>query len=297
MAACAGAPASPSPDASLPPAVGAQPRELHQLWRESAIYMRFDVVEHLAGLPQASATAARLGHVHAEIGAAMTDPHVGALLDLGVARARAVLDALASGDGRDLLVAKAAWTTASDMLARYLANIEPSVTYSQMRMLTGALEVDVLALATARLGHDWDGDVRASDALLADSTALADVLAGPAMPPSAWLVDAMWLRDVMVSPDRDGAELRHMQNPDVSGGGDAHHTTHAREHDELSLTLIDAGQTQDAAAFADAKARWYLNGGGLGLSRAALDATIEELADHLAGHYEQDLDDFAITLD
>src|SRR5512143_2079051 len=99
LAACAGAPASPSPDASLPPAVGAQPRELHQLWRESAIYTRFELVEQLAGLPQVSATAARLAHVDDEIGDALGDPHVAALLHLGVARARAVYDALASGDG------------------------------------------------------------------------------------------------------------------------------------------------------------------------------------------------------
>ena len=73
--------------------------------------------------------------------------------------------------------AKASWYANADAIAAFLAKINPNLSLDDLRADMKIHLDQTLAEATARLTGDWDGDVRAFDAIAAHIRDMADMLA------------------------------------------------------------------------------------------------------------------------
>jgi hypothetical protein len=158
--------------------------ELRRLWTDHVAFTRFYIIESIAGLPGAQATAERLLHNQDEIGDAIK-PFYGdaagdalaGLLREHIGGAVAVLEAAKAGDRDALATATAAWFVNADEIAQFLADANPNLTFAALRDAMHVHLEQTIAEATARLTADWEADVRTFDEIVMHILDLADTLA------------------------------------------------------------------------------------------------------------------------
>ena len=280
--------------------------EMRALWTDHVAYTRFYLIEAIAELPEANATAARLLVNQDQIGNAIkpfygekAGRELSKLLRAHITGAAAVVVAARSGDAKALAAAKAAWYANADDIARFLARANPAWSFASVRQMMHVHLDQTLAEATARLDGDWQGDVRAFDAIVSHIRDMADMLADGiakqfpdrvTTKPIAgedlhlqlralWEDHVMWTRDVILAAtavtscghplaDLDVAMARLLANQDDLGNavrpylGDKvadQLTVLLRAHITIAAELVTDAVSGDRTKLADARARWYAN--------------------------------------
>jgi hypothetical protein len=157
--------------------------EMRRLWTDHVAFTRFFLIEAIADLPGASATAERLLRNQDEIGDAIKPFYGDAagveltrLLREHIAGAVAVLQAAKAGNDDALAVANAQWYANAEEIAQFLADANPNLSLSALREAMNTHLDQTLEEATARLTGNWDADVRAFDAIVEHILHLADTL-------------------------------------------------------------------------------------------------------------------------
>jgi hypothetical protein len=157
--------------------------DMRKLWTDHVAYTRFYIMESIAGLPAADATAARLLQNQDDIGNAIkpfygdaAGTQLSALLRAHILGAVDVLNAAKANDAVALRTATDAWYANADQIARFLADANPNLKFEDMRDMMHTHLDQTLAEATARLTGDWEGDVHAFDAIVAHIRDMADQL-------------------------------------------------------------------------------------------------------------------------
>jgi hypothetical protein len=156
---------------------------LRRLWTDHVIWTRSYIVAAVGGTADADAAAGRLLRNQEDIGAAIV-PYYGQaagdrLTDLLKAHILIAVDLVAaakSGDQGAFATHDARWTANIEQIAAFLASANPNWPEKDV--------TDLLALhlkltkdeAVARIGGDWDADVRAFDDILTEIMVLADAL-------------------------------------------------------------------------------------------------------------------------
>ncbi len=257
-------------------------------------------------MPEAPVTAQRLLANQDQLGEAIKPFYGGAagdqlagLLRAHITGAAAVVQAAIANDATALAAAKAAWYANADDSASFLARANPNVDLRAMREMMRVHLDQTLAEATARLTGDWDGDVRAFDAIVAHILDMADALTdaiaaqfphkvsaatpdeGPHVAIRAlWEDHVMWTRVVIIDaiahgdqcastlPDLDVALARLLRNQEdignalrpVIGDANADQLIALLEgHINIAAELVLAAKAHDAAHVRDAASRWYAN--------------------------------------
>jgi hypothetical protein len=161
--------------------------ELHvamrELWREHVQWTRFYLIEAIAGLDAAGATAGRLLQNQVDIGNAIK-PFYGdaagealsSLLRDHITIAVELVTAARAGDRAALEDAQTRWYANADDVATFLANANPAWPLDDLRAMMRAHLDQTLAEATARLTGDWAGDVVIYDKIEQHILEMADAL-------------------------------------------------------------------------------------------------------------------------
>jgi hypothetical protein len=156
---------------------------MRRLWTDHVAYTRFYIMESVADLPAAGATAARLLHNQDEIGDAIkpfygeaAGNQLAALLRVHINGAVEVLNAAKAGDANALRAASDRWYANADDIARFLSNANPNLSFDAMRDMMHVHLDQTIAEATARLNADWAGDVVAFDGIVQHILDMADGL-------------------------------------------------------------------------------------------------------------------------
>jgi hypothetical protein len=230
--------------------------DMRALWTDHVALTRFYIIESIAELPGADATAARLLRNQDDIGNAIK-PFYGSaagdelsrLLREHILGAVAVLDAAKAGNVDALASAQAAWFANADEIASFLATANPNLPVGLLRDAMHEHLEQTTAEATARLTGDFDGDVRTFDMIVEHILGLADTLANgiAAQFPDRvrlepepgeethlamrklWEDHVIWTRNVIISviangdcvetlPDLEAALGRLLRNQDDIGG-------------------------------------------------------------------------------
>lgn len=154
------------------------------LWDDHVSWMRFFVIDRLAGSASLAATTTRLVASQDAIGDSIRQLFGGAaadeltaLLHDQVDRAGELTDALADGDDATLARARSAWYANASDIARFYGSLGER---GSLGDLEGAMNEHadlVQAQMVAREVRDWDGDVAAYDAAEAQVLELADLVA------------------------------------------------------------------------------------------------------------------------
>jgi hypothetical protein len=192
---------APNPDAAQPaaaaasaepaaPATTASPARvfdtrlvMRKLWEDHITYTRNYIISDLAGLADKDAIAKRLLANQDEIGAAIK-PYYGeeagnklaALLRDHITIATEVVAAAKGGDKAKLDAAQAKWTANGKDIAAFLSAANPNWARADLEtMLQRHLDL-TSGEVVARLGKDWDADIRAYDEGHAHMLMFADAL-------------------------------------------------------------------------------------------------------------------------
>jgi hypothetical protein len=144
---------------------------MRKLWEDHITYTRNYIISALADLPDQDAVAKRLMANQDDLGAAIV-PYYGdaagkkltALLRDHITIATEVVAAAKSGDKGKLDAAQAKWTANGKDLAAFLAGANPNWPQGDLEaMLQKHLDL-TSGEVVARLGKDWDADIRSYDA-------------------------------------------------------------------------------------------------------------------------------------
>jgi hypothetical protein len=156
---------------------------LRKLWSDHVIWTREYIVAAVAGTPDAGAAATRLLTNQEDIGAAVAGFYGQAagdrlteLLKEHIMIAVDLVAAAKSGDQPAFEKHDARWTANIETIARFLAGANPNWPEKDV--------LDLLALhlkltkdeTVARIGGDWDADVKAFDDIFTEILVLADAL-------------------------------------------------------------------------------------------------------------------------
>ena len=184
----------PDPDAAKPtaatpaePAAPARAMEtrlaMRKLWEDHITWTRAYIVSDLAGLADKDAVAKRLLANQDEIGAAIK-PYYGedagnklaALLRDHITIATEVVTAAKGGNKADLDAAQARWTQNGKDIAAFLSGANPNWDKATLEgMLQKHLDL-TSGEVVARLGKDWEADIKAYDDGHAHMLMFADAL-------------------------------------------------------------------------------------------------------------------------
>lgn len=196
-----------------------------------------------------------------------------------------------------LAAARTAWYANGDQIARFLASANPNWPLATMQEMMRMHLDQTLAEATARLTHDWAGDIVTYDALVVHIVSMADALtAGVAtqfpqlvspsssMAPFAralhlamrtlWEQHVVWTRVFLIDtiaglPDTSFATQRLLQNQvDIGNAlrpyyGDAagdRVTSLLHDHITGAAEVVAAAQSGDQPRLTIARTAWYANG-------------------------------------
>jgi hypothetical protein len=176
-AATAVPPASPAPLAAtaeaavVPASVSDLRAGMRKLWEDHITWTRVYIIDALAGLPDADATAARLLRNQDDIGAAIV-PYYGAaagtkltaLLKDHIMIATEVLKAAKAGNNAQVTAQQARWSANADEIAAFLASANPAWPRATVRDgLQKHLDFTTTEVVS-RLHSDWAADIAAYDA-------------------------------------------------------------------------------------------------------------------------------------
>jgi hypothetical protein len=183
------APAEPA-TAPAPTSASANPERVHEvriamrkLWEDHITYTRNYIISALADLPDQDAVAKRLLANQDEIGTAIA-PYYGdeagkklaSLLRDHITIATEVVAAAKSGDKAKLDAAQAKWTGNGKDIAALLAGANPNWPQGDLEaMLQKHLDL-TSGEVVARLGKDWDADIKSYDDGHAHMLMFADAL-------------------------------------------------------------------------------------------------------------------------
>jgi hypothetical protein len=181
---------STAPAEAPAPTATANPERVHdlrlamrKLWEDHITYTRNYIISALAGLPDQDAVAKRLLANQDEIGAAIA-PYYGdeagakltGLLRDHITIATEIVAAAKSGDKAKLDAAQAKWTGNGKEIAAFLAGANPNWPQADLEaMLQKHLDL-TSGEVVARLGKDWDADIRSYDEGHAHMLMFADAL-------------------------------------------------------------------------------------------------------------------------
>ena len=158
-------------------------QDMRKLWTDHVVWTRDYVVAAVADHPSAKSSAARLlknqediGNAIGSIYGAPAGTELTRLLKEHITIAVDVVKAAKAGDKGALSAADAKWQQNGDAIAAFLAKANPNlarnVVADMMKMHLSTTTAEVVA----RLGKDWDGDVRAFDAVYNHILVMADAL-------------------------------------------------------------------------------------------------------------------------
>jgi hypothetical protein len=143
---------------------------MRKLWEDHITYTRNYIISAVADLPDQDAVAARLMRNQDEIGAAIA-PYYGdeagrkltSLLREHITGATTVVAAAKAGDKAKLDAEQAKWTANGKAIAGFLADANPNWDRATLEsMLQKHLDL-TSGEVVARLGKDWEADIRSYD--------------------------------------------------------------------------------------------------------------------------------------
>jgi len=163
---------------------GTQLRQtMRKLWTDHTVWTRDYIVAAVDDRPDAPAAADRLMKNQEDIGNAVAayygqaaGQQITSLLKQHIAIAVDLIKAAKAGDQKAQTAANEKWQQNADDIATFLSKANPNwpkdvlVNMMKMHLTTTTDEV------VARLKHDWDGDVRAYDAVYNHILMMADAL-------------------------------------------------------------------------------------------------------------------------
>ena len=163
---------------------GTQLRQtMRKLWTDHTVWTRDYIVAAVDDRPDAPAAADRLMKNQEDIGNAVAayygqaaGQQITSLLKQHIAIAVDLIKAAKAGDQKAQTAANEKWQQNAGDIATFLSKANPNwpkdvlVSMMKMHLTTTADEV------VARLKHDWDGDVRAYDAVYNHILMMADAL-------------------------------------------------------------------------------------------------------------------------
>jgi len=166
------------------PSAASLKQDLRKLWSDHVIWTRDYIIAAAADAPDAQAAAARLMKNQEDIGAAVGSYYGAAagtkmteLLKQHISIAVDLIKAAKSGDKAALGAADAKWQQNGVEIADFLAKANPNwpratlVDMMKTHLSTTTNEV------VARLGKNWDGDVKAFDAVYNHILMMSDAIA------------------------------------------------------------------------------------------------------------------------
>ena len=156
---------------------------MRKLWEDHITWTRSYIVSALAGLPDQDAIAKRLLANQDEIGAAIANYYdkpggdkLASLLRDHITIATEVVAAAKGGDKAKLDAAQAKWSANGKEIAAFLAGVNPNWNQATLEaMLQRHLDL-TSGEVVARLGKDWDADIKAYDDGHAHMLLFADAL-------------------------------------------------------------------------------------------------------------------------
>ena len=155
-----------------------------RLWSDHVIWTRDYIVAAVADMPDVSVAAARLMRNQEDLGAAIV-PYYGqdagnkltALLKEHIAIAVDLIKAAKVDDQDTYKAADEKWHTNAREIAQFLSSANPNWPYAALeKMMYEHLKVTT-AEVVARLGQDWEGDVKAFDEVFTQILMMAKDLA------------------------------------------------------------------------------------------------------------------------
>lgn len=162
---------------------------MRKLWEDHVVWTRLYIVSAIAGLPDASATAARLLQNQTDIGDAIK-PFYGdaagerltALLKPHILIAAELVTAARNGKTADIQSASARWYANANEIADFLSAANPRAWPRDTMRHEMKHHLDLtLQEAQARLRGDWTADIAAYDAIHQHILGMADVLSSGIM--------------------------------------------------------------------------------------------------------------------
>jgi len=178
------APASAmTPPATSPDGAAQLRTDMRKLWTDHVVWTRDYIIAAVADAPDASAAANRLMKNQDDIGGAIAKfygvpagQQLTTLLKAHISTAVDVIKAAKANDQAGLAAANKKWEDNAVQIADFLAKANPNwpratlVDMMKMHLSTTTSEV------VARIKKDWDGDVRAYDAVYDHILKMADAL-------------------------------------------------------------------------------------------------------------------------
>jgi len=182
-AAPAAEPAAPAAPAANADAVHELRVAMRKLWEDHITYTRNYIISALADLPDQDAVAKRLLANQDEIGAAVANYYgkdagdkLASLLRNHITQATAVVAAAKSGDKAKLDAEQAKWSQNGKDIAAFLSGANPNWDKATLEaMLQKHLDL-TSGEVVARLGKDWDADIKSYDDGHAHMLMFADAL-------------------------------------------------------------------------------------------------------------------------
>jgi len=182
-AAPAAEPAAPAAPAANADAVHELRVAMRKLWEDHITYTRNYIISALADLPDQDAVAKRLLANQDEIGAAVANYYgkdagdkLASLLRNHITQATAVVAAAKSGDKAKLDAEQAKWSQNGKDIAAFLSGANPNWDKASLEgMLQKHLDL-TSGEVVARLGKDWDADIKSYDDGHAHMLMFADAL-------------------------------------------------------------------------------------------------------------------------
>jgi hypothetical protein len=156
---------------------------LRKLWSDHVIWTREYIVAAVAGTPDAGAAAGRLLRNQEDIGAAIegfygkaAGDRLTALLKEHILIAVDLVAAAKAGDQAAFATHDARWTANIGELAAFLAGANPNWPEGDVRDLLSLHLKLTKDEAVARIGGDWDADIKAFDDIYTEILVVADTL-------------------------------------------------------------------------------------------------------------------------
>lgn len=166
-----------------PDAVAILKQDMRELWTDHVVWTRDYIIAAVADQPDATAAAGRLMKNQEDIGAAIAK-YYGApagqqlttLLKEHITGAVDVIKAAKSGDKAALQKADIAWQDNAMRIADFLSKANPNWPKPTLEEMMKTHLSTTTAEVVARIGKNWDEDVRAFDAVYDHILKMSDAL-------------------------------------------------------------------------------------------------------------------------
>jgi len=158
-------------------------QDMRKLWTDHVVWTREYIIAALGDQPDAPAAATRLMKNQEDIGAAVAKfygPQAGqqmtTLLKEHITIAVDIVKAAKTGDKTGQVNANERWQQNADQIADFLSKANPNWPKATLQDMMRVHLSTTAAELTARLNKNWDGDVKAFDAVYDHILKMADAL-------------------------------------------------------------------------------------------------------------------------